>query len=112
MRCAIFMDITDLVSRLEADAAAEEAQLHDGLDAELSTHHARATELRRAIATSEQALAELKAMPISKGGFALPAGPASDPTGLGAALARCTAGQDVITQGDVGDNFYVADSGE
>ena len=24
----------------------------------------------------------------------------------------CTAGQDVITQGDVGDNFYVADSGE
>ena len=23
----------------------------------------------------------------------------------------CTAGQDVITQGDVGDNFYVADSG-
>ena len=25
---------------------------------------------------------------------------------------QCTAGQDVITQGDVGDNFYVADSGE
>ena len=53
--------------------AKEDAETRAAFDSELGAHLARAAELTRAIASSEEAVASLKTRPLAMGGFALPA---------------------------------------